>query len=181
MQSLKSGFTIAILCLFFAFDSRAQENPVTASGGTNFGLSVRSSFSFTGVNLALTLDMRNDRLILFAGPKVSLTRSYRPWKGPFGIHAGGNFILNPKSKWQSLLHFQYQIVFDGKSSGPVDYIHEFLGGYGFRYRVSDQVFIGNSLGFGIFRQSNYVVTLNDRKGRTGTNGLVQVNLGYEFN
>lgn len=181
MRHLQAFTLFLLLQVLISAPVLAQDGSQNPAGGWQVGLSLRSGFSFSGVNLGLCLDMKNEQVRFFVGPKVSLTRSYRPLSGPWGIIAGGDYVLNPAAELQSMLHAQYQATFFSGGGGGIDAIHEAFLGYGARYNLAPQFFIGADAAIGFYIQSNYVETTAVRRRFAGYNGLLQLNVGYEFN
>ena len=150
------------------------------SRNSNFGISVRSSLSFSGINLGLTVDYVNQNWSTYVGPKVLLSKSASLARGPFGLMLGGAYTLNPEDRWQSSVNLDYQATFYKQDGNPADLIHEGFISYGLRFMATDNIFVSNQLGLGFWMESNYSTTTGKRQSLSGYNGLLNLGVGYLF-
>lgn len=140
-----------------------------------------SSFSYSGLNLGLTVDVAYKGIQVYAGPKIALSRSYTLANGPWGLACGGNYTFNPGDRLRHSVHFDYFWTYFGRKGYPGDHLHEFFASYGLSYRVVKGFYVGNTLGLGFYEESGWLDLQQTRRHFSGYNGLVKVLLGYEFN
>jgi hypothetical protein len=123
---------------------------------------------------------------IFAGPKITISDSYLPSKGPWGIHVGYRRLLPGLSKWRAFATFEYQLVFlepydpnDLDIKGKNE-IHEFFLSYGIQYLVWRNLIIGNSMGAGVYVE-RFIDTLTGSKNSyDGFNGQFRLFAQYSF-
>ncbi len=178
--------SILIIFLIFSFwlIIAAQEDSKTSN--LKSGIELGSGFSYTGlnVNLAYTLAWGNNTA--FLGPKITVSDSYIPTKGPWGIHAGYRRLLPGQSKFRSFASFDYQVVFlepynpndlDVKGKNET---HELFLSYGIQYQVWKNLILGNSIGTGAYIERFIDTVTGDKKNYNGFNGQFRFFAQYSF-
>ena len=145
------------------------------------GILLQSGFSHSGLNLSLGVSLSYKHFQLFAGPKISLSKSYLPWKGPWGIFATGIYTFNPEQRLQHSAQVNYEWLLFKQKGQRGDYLHELTAGYGLRYLVAAGFYIGNQLGLGFHFNDNYLEPIQKRTRSSGYNAMFRLMIGYEFN
>ena len=178
----------AILILFSIFSFwltiSAQEDNKTSN--LKSGIELGSGFSYTGLNVNLAYTLAWGDNTAFIGPKITVSDSYLPTEGPWGIHAGYRRLLPGQSRFRTFASFDYQVVFlepynpnnlevKGKNE-----IHELFISYGIQYRVWENLIIGNSMGAGIYIERFIDVVAGGNNTYDGFNGLFRFFAQYSF-
>jgi len=170
--------------LIFCWTSFAQE--VAETSKMSHGIELGSAFSYSGFNANLAYAMGWKENVLFVGPKISLSKSYLPSRGPWGIHLGYRRLLPRQSKWNSFASLEYQIAFlqpqnpynldiNGKNE-----IHEIHLSYGIQFEVLKDLIIGNSIGAGVYFERFFDSLTGEKKSFDGYNAQVRLFAQYSF-
>lgn len=162
----------------------AQEGERSAKFRSGFELG--GAFCYTGLNMNLAYSLAWRENTFFLGPKITLSDSYIPTRGPWGIHAGYRRLFPGEGNFRTFVSFDYQLVFlepfnsnnfnvNGKNE-----IHELLLSYGIQLRVWKNLIIGNSIGAGVYFE-RFAVSISDSKNTfEGFNGQFRLFAQYSF-
>ena len=120
------------------------------------------------------------------GPKITLSDSYLPSRGPWGIHAGYRRLLPGQSKWRTFATLEYQVVFlEPRNPNNLDIngkneIHELFFSYGIQYQIWKNLIIGNSIGAGVYFERFIDSLTGNRNTYNGFDGQVRLFAQYSF-
>ena len=120
------------------------------------------------------------------GPKISLSDSYLPSQGPWGVHAGYRLLLPGQSKLRSFTSLEYQVVFltphnpNNLDIKGTNKIHEIHFSYGIQYRVWKNLVIGNSMGAGVYFERFINTLTGNRNSYDGFDGQFRLFAQYAF-
>lgn len=142
---------------------------------TNSGLSLsfNESISHTGVNSGITLNLRQSRLEVYAGPEMALSDSYFRKDPRMGFTGGGKYYTNVAEKTSSYIFLNYQMIFyrpyleDIYKSELFNRTSELTIGLGQEWKIFKGFHIGVNMGYGkyfdVFRdlQENKIVYFDD--------------------
>jgi hypothetical protein len=153
----------------------------------SFGLTASGVYTYSGLGVIVDAEFKKGNNILYTGPKFPISRTYLPFKGTWGWNLGyrHNLSRSPEKRLVSHLNIDYQIAgakafSQTESTNRRNYIHELFIGYGLQYRLCRNLFIGNTIGIGLYRESFYNVDLDWKQTYTGYNNLLKIFLNYTF-
>ena len=181
---MKKTILIIISILCFYPEVLAQEE--SASNKLRSGIELGAGLSYTGLNINLAYTLAWSDNLFFLGPKLTVSDSYLPSRGPWGIHAGYRRLLPGQSKLRTFAAFDYQVVFlepfdpnnlDVKGKNE---IHELILSYGIQYNLWKNVIIGNSMGAGVYFERFIDSVSGERTKFDGFNGQFRLFAQYTF-
>lgn len=169
-----------VFCVLWAiFGLQSGYAQVTDSPG-QFSVGLQAGISHSGWNLALVGQYEWSEFAAYAGPSISLNRGL-PGPGPIGLNTGFDWrIPTQKSNLTSVVNFDYQLHFFQLQAANTDIIQEFHLSYGLMLNISDEWFLIQQLGYGLYLDHSYIESLGRRKTSQGYNGLVKLRAGYRF-
>jgi hypothetical protein len=164
----------------------AQEIPESEKNH-KLGITASGNYSYTGVSIIADFEFQTGKEIFYTGPKIPISKSYLPFNTAVGWNAGYRHIYSLGSNRKVSLFFNadYQIVTSKafsqtEKSNYRNYLHELFIGYGIQYRLTDNVYIGNMIGTGVYFQSFYNADLKWRQNSYAYNNLIKVFLNCKF-
>lgn len=178
--------TILIIfsCLIFCITTSAQED--LESSKLKSGIELGSGFCYTGLNVNLAYSLAWKENTIFVGPKITLSDSYLPSRGPWGIHVGYRRLLPGQSKLRTFATLEYQVVFlEPRNPNNLDIkgkneTHEIFLSYGIQYQIWKNLILGNSMGAGVYFERFIDSLTGNRNTYSGFNGQVRLFAQYSF-
>lgn len=155
------------------------------SSKTKLGASIATSYSFTGIGLFLNLEVQKGHHVFYTGPKISVTRTYLPLKGPWGWNIGYRHdIPRPNKNINFFFNTEYQILGSKAFSQNVEtikrnFVHEAFIGYGVQVRLFNHFYLGNMMGIGGHIESYYNPDLEWRQTFAGLNKVFKIFIHYK--
>jgi hypothetical protein len=161
-----------------------EENKITANG---LGISTATNYTFSGIGVILNLEWQNYDHIFYTGPKIPLSKTYLPFRSPFGWNIGYRHEYNKsqQKKMSFFFNIDYQLEMSKsfsaiQESKKINSIHEAFIGYGVQYKFCDRLYLANVLGVGGYYESYYNPDLNLRKNYGGYNNMFKFFVNYKF-
>ncbi len=179
--------TMLIILSFFCFYLTITAQDITKSANLKSGLEFGGALCYSGINinLAYTLNWKEDNTI-FVGPKIAVSDSYLPSKGPWGIHLGYRRLLPGQSKFRAFATFDYQLVFlkpynpNNLDINGNNEIHEIILSYGIQYRIWKNLIIGNSMGGGLYFERFFDSVIGTKNSYAGFDAQLRLFAQYSF-
>lgn len=175
----------AIILMLWSFYSWGQEAVKLVSDGP--GISLGTAYTFSGISAYVGFEWQNKDHIFYTGPKLNITRTYLPFRNPFGWILGYRHDYNKSAQKKMSFFFNadYQVLISNsfsylEESKKKNHIHEIFVGYGVQYKFSERVYLVNAFGIGGYIESYYNTDLNFRKNYWGYNNLFKFFLNYKF-
>jgi len=155
-----------------------------------FSLSVLPSgtLSYTGINAHLLLQLRYGRHELYAGPKISFSKSYLPDNNVWGYNVGYNFSILRSRHLEALANVDFQEIFyrpyslRRTPSPNRNTVSEYLGGLALRYRPWMAVPFSLQLNVaeGLYRDKYHSLYRNDGAVNYGISSMIRLSLMYKI-
>ncbi|WP_460925278.1 hypothetical protein [Pontibacter brevis] len=154
----------------------------------DFGASVNSGVSYTGLGITAGVSFRLKQLELIAGPRLSVTDTYRLASGPWGVSSALYYYTTASAnkRLQSFINIDYQNLIQkpycptGDCGSKRSITHEISLGYGLSYSLNSHISLFNAINIGAYRESLYNGALDARYKVDGLNMLVKLGLTYRF-
>lgn len=178
-----------IFTILFLFITTASFSQLCESRGVLKSWGVLSSidYSYTGVSISLAPEFEKGKHAFYLGPKLAIKHSYHPQQGPFGGVAGYRYLfLSNQKRWNFFFNTDYQLTLQnsfkrtGEAGNKKNHIHQFNVSYGARFKLTDQLFLGNSIGVGRYYESYYNYRSGERISFSGFDGLIRFFVKYRF-
>ena len=175
----------AILFVALAPGAQAQNN----SGNFTLGISTSSSFTYTGINSYLLIDVNLGKNDIYAGPKLVISDSYIPYKAILGYDIGYNYILLSNGQLSALINLDYQVsYYDPYNPNNVDIanrkntVNELFISLGISYRLSRKSRFAAVLylGTGAFLEKYYDVVELNKNITTGLSQMARIGVRYNI-
>lgn len=175
---------LLIIILFVATVSMAQDE---APGLRAFGVQSSFSVSFSGYSLSLAAVYKHAYHDFFLGPVLSVSNSYLPGKGPWGINTGwGYTYANHKSVGAFILvdyRNSFYRPYDPYKLRPQTYnsIHEFNLALGFKWQFVSQWYFNAAIGTGIYYEKSHDIVDDRLVTHSGYSDLLRATFMKQFN
>lgn len=173
---------LSIFSFWLTIAAQEEQNYDNPKSGIELG----SAFSYTGLNVNLAYTLAWGDNTAFVGPKITISDSYIPSEGPWGIHLGYRRLLPGQSKFRTFASVDYQLVFlepynpNGKDVNGKNEIHELFLSYGIQYRFWKNLIIGNSMGAGVYIERFIDSITGNKRFYNGYNGQIRLFAQYSF-
>lgn len=182
---MRSSIIFTLIFLTSYSFSFAQDENADARDG--FGLSLAANYTFSGIGMIMDVEWQKRHHVFYTGPKLPISKTYLPFKGPLGWNLGYRHEYNRGEKKRISLFFNvdYQVAISNAYSGieeseKKNYIHELFVGYGAQLRLTERLYLCNVIGVGGYLESYYNVDLKFRRNYGGYNHLFKFFLNYKF-
>jgi len=151
--------------------------------GIAAGLRMVSGFSYTGINVTATPVVYLGRHAIYAGPELSLSRTYFRERYIMGINAGYSYTVLRNRRWAAA------VLADMQSFATMPYnphqlplnhknrITEFQAGLGLYYSPSPLWRLGLEFGSGMYRERFQDVVEQKTRTSTGQTQLARLQIG----
>ena len=178
---------VIVLLSFICFSQKIKAQSLSNIDSLwKYGVEAGSILSFTGVNLRVNFLMIKNKNEFYIGPKLAISDSYLPLKGPWGLSAGYRRNVLEKERWKSFVNLDYQIVFI-KPYNPrnlevngINTIQELFIAYGFEFRIAKDFTIGQLIGGGGFLEKTIDVSEGKTNRIVNYSGLLSFFVNYTF-
>lgn len=179
----------ATLTILFSLISISCFPQLCESRGVLKSWGVLSSvdYSYIGISLSLAAEYEQGKHGFYAGPKLAVKHSYQPTQGPFGGILGYRYLfLSNQKRWNFFFNADYQATLQtsfrrtGEPGSRKNHIHQLNISYGARFKLTDNWFLGNSIGVGRYLESFYNYRTGERISFTGFDGLLRFYVKYRF-
>jgi hypothetical protein len=177
-------FYFLLLPLFFLYSNSLSQGKRIEDGP---GISFASNYTFSGIGVIANIEWQNKNHIFYTGPKLQLSRTYLPLKGPFGWNIGyrHEYNKNPEKFTNFFFNIDYQIGISKafsriEETNKMNYVHEAFIGYGVQFRLCSRIYLANVLGIGGHFESYYNTDFDSRRTYAGYNNMFKFFLNYKF-
>lgn len=183
---------VTVLCFPFILksqDTKSEKNENCDRFGCPQSWSFLSSvdLTYTGYSTVLALEYEKNKISFYAGPKISLTQTYIPGRGPWGGNSGFRYLfLTNHDRWRFFFNVDYQLAFysafkqAGEKGSKKNFIHELNFGYGVRFKISERLYVAQSIGMGKYFESYYSYKTDTRARYSGYDALLRLVVKYKF-
>lgn len=176
------------LLLFYALSVEAMGQEQQQENKIRLGASINSGVSYTGLGVAAGLSLRKGSFELIAGPRLSVTDTYRIASGPWGVSTAFYYYVTASAdkRLQGFVNTDYQNLIrkpycpTGDCGSKRSITQELSLGYGLNYRLTSHIAVFNAINVGLYRESLYNGSLDERYHVDGLNMLVKLGLTYFF-
>lgn len=146
---------------------------------------ISADYTYTGFSITPSAGILKGHNSISAGLKYQISRSYLPLQNVWGWELLYRYHHLPDKKFTFHFEFSYQGLSSksyapGSNSSGRNYIHELLPGYGFRWKIADWFFIGNTFSIGTFYERYHNADLQEKKTFVGLNTMFRVFTGIQF-
>jgi hypothetical protein len=143
--------------------------------------------TYTGYSSILGVEYERKKTSFYLAPKISLTQTYIPGRGPWGLNSGFKYLfLTNHERWRFFFNIDYQLALynafrQAEEKGKKkNYIHEINAGYGVRFKINERLYIGQSIGVGKYFENYYSYKTESRKTFSGYDALLRLYIKYRF-
>lgn len=151
------------------------------------GIITGMDLTYTGISAFAGVEYERKKHAIYGAPRISITDSYIPGRGPFGIITGYKyFFMNTHDRWKVYFGLHYNglrykaFKEQGSSSSHKNYVHEISAGYGAELIAYKNFHIGNSVNLGKYYESYYNHINQKRRIFSGYNTLVRLYVKYKI-
>lgn len=179
IQSICLVFIVSFLTL------KAQENTFNKSISpytSNFNLG--GTFSFVGYSVFLTYGYNYHRSQFYIGPKTVLSRAYLFYTGPIGFKLGWKYLVASNDVLKAYINIDYQNAFN-KAYNPksvfadkLNKVHEVFFNNSIEIRLSDRLWLGETIGIGIYEEELNNLRYKVKQTNFGYNLYLGIHLSY---
>lgn len=172
-------YRIFTFWVLFTVSLQAQDMEKTTLHKTS-GTELSSSLTYAGLSSALLYNFSIQKHRIYGGPRLLLSDSYLPFRGPFGGRIGYQYIVLQNERWRSGAGIDYQFVLSRpfRSDDGLQSIHEYHVSYGFSFRLLKRWWINTDLGAGFYLEE--LGTKSNRQSFTGFSNLINLSVRYEW-
>ena len=170
--------------LFVTTVSKAQDE---APGLRSFGIQSGFSVSFSGYSVSLAAVYKLAYHDFFLGPTLSVSNSYLPGKGPWGINTGWRYTYANHKSVGAFILVDYRNSFyrpyDPYNLRPQIYnsIHEINLALGFKWQFVPEWYFKAAIGTGIYYEKSHDIVGNRLVAHSGYSDLLKATFMKQFN
>ncbi|MEO1627001.1 MAG: hypothetical protein AAFV25_17745, partial [Bacteroidota bacterium] len=145
-----------------------------------------SSLSWSGADVHLAYGLQKGPHQLYAGPRLLLSNSHLPLKGPWGGALGYRIRLLQSRRLLSTASVEYKFIlsepYDPLQLGGdfLNSIHEWHLSYGLWYRLNDHWQLGSTIGTGFYLERLTDLQEQRKQGFSGYSGQLGFLVRYVF-
>lgn len=149
-------------------------------------IGVVPNFSYTGINTSTILGYEKNKVRIQGGIKVVLSETYFPRKGVIGGELGIVYTFFSGKKLESFGLINYQASFykplsrKRPTSNKKNGIHEFSFSYGLRINLNKNIWLENSIGYGIYMIRSHDLIEGTTNTSYGNSGLIRIGLFFRL-
>lgn len=177
-------FKLLSFLLFLAICSRAQDE---MPGHRSFGIQSSFSVSFSGYSISVAAMYKVAYHDFFLGPTLSISNSYLPGKGPWGMNAGWQYTYANHKSVAAFVLLDYRNSFykpyDPYKLQPSLYnsIHEINLALGFKWQFVPAWYFKAAIGTGIYYEKSHDIIGDKLITHSGYSDLLRASFLKQFN
>ena len=170
--------------LFVATSTKGQDE---APGLRAFGIQSNFSVSFSGYSVSLAAVYKVAYHDFFLGPTLSISNSYLPGKGPWGVHSGWKYTYASHKSVGAFILVDYRNSFyrpyDPYKLKPSLYnsIHEINLALGFKWQFVPEWYFKAAIGTGVYYEKSHDIIGDKLITHSGYSDLLRATFLKQFN
>lgn len=148
------------------------------------GMKVSSHISYTGLYLNLTPTFQAGNFEIAAGPKIALSETRIPTRGPVGLDASLTYFTKCDCRIKGFVTGNYQYIafsppYQFEDEGRIR-VHEAQIGFGMHWQATGRLRIFSAIYAGRYTERWPGFYGNTSVWQSGYNSMIRVGIGYQF-